>query len=176
MINRVRTHFVRQPDVCISSHELPVFYVYDPPGNLPCQHREATPAQQDLTVHNTSASIVHLVAIDHCLYGPADATRCDCALVRDEEIHFVEFKHGKNKNRKDRLRECIPQLAAAINDFVQAGIIAPHSAVRAIACVGFAEQHPPRGAAIEARILQLNRLVTADVAVDLYVADSTTFM
>ncbi|UOQ78614.1 hypothetical protein MUN84_08775 [Hymenobacter sp. 5516J-16] len=148
--------------------------MYDQPGNLPCQCRTESPEQTDLTVRNTGEAVVYLIAIDHCLYGSADAQRCDCALVREEEIHFVEFKHGLNKNRSARLKECIPQLAAAINDFVQAGIIAPHSVVRAIACVGFAEQRPPRSAAIEARILQLNLLVP-DVAVELYVEDSTEF-
>jgi hypothetical protein len=79
----------------------------------------------------------------------------------------IAFEHGKTKNRPERLRECIPQLAA--------GIIAPHSVVQAIACVGFAEQRPPRGVAIEARILQLNKLVAAGVVVELYVSDNTAF-
>lgn len=173
MIDRIQAHFVNHTS-CISSHTTPVVYVYDQPGNLPCLHRTEAPEQTDLTVHNFSAAAVHLIAIDHCLYGSSDAQRCDCALVREEEIHFVEFKYGANKNRSARLKECIPQLAATINDFVRAGVIAPQSVVRAIACVGFAEQRPPRGAAIEARILQLNQLVE-EVAVELYVNDSTEF-
>lgn len=173
MIERIRAHFADKTP-CISSHTTPLFYVYDQPGNLPCLHRVAGPEQTDLTVRNNQTETVHLVAIDHCLYSSSDAQRCDCALVCAEQIHFVEFKHGKSKNRPARLKECIPQLAAAINDFVQAGIIAPQSVVRAIACVGFAEQRPPRGAAIEARILQLNQLVK-EVAVELHVEDSTEF-
>lgn len=175
MIDRIRAHFASQPTACISSHTATEFRVYDPEGPFPCRHREDEPQETDLTVHNGGSATVHLVAIDHCLYGSADTTRCDCALVRQEEIHFVEFKHGKNKNRPDRLRECIPQLAAAINDFLRAGIIAPHSVVLAVACVGFAEQRPPRGAAIEARILQLNQLVLGEVVVELHVTDTTTF-
>lgn len=175
MIDRITAHFASRPQLCISSHAEAEFYVFDTDGDFPCRHRTAAPQDTDLTVRNTGAAAVHLVAIDHCLYSSADATRCDCALVRQEEIHFVEFKHGKNKNRPDRLRECIPQLAAAINDFVLAGIIAPHSVVQAIACVGFAEQRPPRGAAIEARMLQLNKLVAAGVVVELHVTDNTSF-
>ena len=175
MIARIRAHFANQPPACISHHAAAEFHVFDPAGTLPCRHRPDTPQATDLTVRNAGAVGVHLVAIDHCLYGPADATRCDCALMRAEEVHFVEFKHGKHKNRPDRLRECIPQLAAAINDFVRAGIIAPHSVVLAIACVGFADQRPPRGAAIEARILQLNKLILANVVVELHVADITGF-
>lgn len=175
MIDRITAHFAQQFSTCVSSHTAPEFWVYDPDGPHPCRHREDEPQASDLAVRNASSAAVHLVAIDHCLYGSADSVRCDCALVCQEEIHFVEFKHGKNKNRPERLRECIPQLAAAINDFWQAGIIAPHSVVLAIACVGFAEQRPPRGAAIEARILQLNQLVLGGVVVELHITDTTTF-
>lgn len=175
MIDRIKAHFTTQPFVCITQHSDAEFHIYDPEGSFPCRRRDDFPQETDLTVRNTGSTVVHLIAIDHCLYGSADATRCDCALVRQEEIHFVEFKHGKAKNRPDRLRECIPQLAAAINDFLLAGIIAPHSVVLAIACVGFAEQRPPRGAAIEARILQLNKLVSGNVAVELHITDHTAF-
>jgi len=174
MIERIRARFADKI-ACISSHTNSLLYIYDQEGNLPCTHRTNNPAQTDLTVRNNQKATVHLVAIDHCLYSSADTQRCDCALVRAEEIHFIEFKHGEIKNRPARLKECIPQLAAAINDFVQAGIIAPQSVVRAVACVGFAEQRPPRGAAIEARILQLNQLVQ-QVVVELHVEDSTEFL
>jgi hypothetical protein len=173
MIDRIQAYFTEK-DLCISSHTISVFYVYDQPGNLPCLHRTESPEQTDLTVYNNGTAVVHLIAIDHCLYGSGDTQRCDCALVCQDEIHFIEFKHGANKNRATRLKECVPQLAAAINDFIRAGIIAPQSVVRAIACVGFAGQQPPRGAAIEARILQLNQLVK-EVAVELYIDDSTEF-
>ena len=173
MIDRIRAYFTRAHR-CIDSHTNNSFYVYDQPGNSPCHHRAKNPEQTDLTVRNPKSALIHLVAIDHCLYGPADTRRCDCALVRGEEVHFIEFKHGVTKNRSDRLKECIPQLAAAINDFIQAGIIAPQSVVRAVACVGFVSQNPPRGAAVEARVLQLNKLVK-EVAVELYVADNTEF-
>lgn len=175
MIERITAHFAARHAPCLSSHTDALFHVYDPDGNHPCRQRADAPQETDLAVHNPAAALVHLVAIDHCLYSSGDATRCDCALVCGEEIHFVEFKHGKNKNRAERLRECIPQLAAAINDFYQAGIIAPHSAVWAIACVGFAEQRPPQGAAVEARKLQLNKLVANSVAVELLVTDHTVF-
>lgn len=175
MIDRIAAHFSNQRGGCISRHAEMEFHVYDPEGALPCRRREGAAQPTDLTVRNARSAAVHLVAIDHCLYGSTDATRCDCALVRQEEIHFIEFKHGKNKRRSERLSECIPQLAATINDFLRAGIIAPHSVVVAIACVGFAEQRPPQGAAIEARKLQLNRLVTGAVAVQLYVRDDTVF-
>ena len=175
MIERITAHFAARPVTCFSSHAEGLFHVHDPAGDLPCRHRDGEPQESDLAVYNAALATVHLVAIDHCLYGPTDATRCDCALVCSEEIHFVEFKHGNYRNRADRLRECIPQLAAAINEFYHAGIIAPHSIVWAIACVGFAEQRPPQTAAVEARKLQLNKLVADSIAVELRVADSTTF-
>ncbi|RFP67098.1 hypothetical protein D0N36_01035 [Hymenobacter lapidiphilus] len=109
------------------------------------------------------------------MYESGDSTRCDCALVRKQEVRFVEFKHGTFRRRADRIKECIPQLAATINDFIMAGIIAPKSVVLAIACVGFQEEFPPRTAQLDARILQLNKLVGSDVVVELLVTDSTTF-
>ncbi|NML67119.1 hypothetical protein HHL22_18090 [Hymenobacter sp. RP-2-7] len=175
MIERITAHFAARHALCLSSHTDALFHVYDPEGNHPCRHRVDAPQETDLAVHNPAAALVHLVAIDHCLYSSGDATRCDCALVCGEEIHFVEFKHGNYRRRTDRIKDCILQLAAAINDFLQVGIIAPHSAVQAIACVGFTEQRPPQGAAIEARKLQLNKLVGNSVAVELLVTDHIVF-
>jgi hypothetical protein len=109
------------------------------------------------------------------MYDSSDTTRCDCALVREQEIHFVEFKHGVKTRRSVRVKDCIPQLAATINDFIKAGIIAPGSEVLAIACVGFQEELPPRSAQLEVRTVQLNNLVEAGVAVKLLVTDATTF-
>jgi hypothetical protein len=174
MIDRITAHFAQQPAACISRHPEAEFHVYDQEGPHPCRHRTDEPQPTDLRVRNAGPVPVHLVAIDHCLYSSADAKRCDCALVRQDEIHFVEFKHGKFAKRAERLKECIPQLAAVINDFLQAGIIAPNSVVRAIACIGSAEQHPPQNAAIEARKLQLNLLVPS-VAVELFVTAHTSF-
>lgn len=175
MIERITAYFAARHAPCLSSHNDELFHVYDPEGNHPCRHREDAPQETDLAVHNPAAALVHLVAIDHCLYSSDDSARCDCALVCGEEIHFVEFKHGNFRRRTDRIKDCISQLASAINDFYQAGIITPHSMVRTIACVGFTEQRPPQGAAIEARKLQLNKLVAAPVAIELLVTDHTVF-
>ena len=142
---------------------------------LACTRRSGPAEANDLTVLNPAIQAIHLIATDKCLYSSADASRYDCALVCDEQIHFVEFKHGVNKRRPDRVKECIPQLAAAINDFYKAGILLPNTIVLAIACVGFTEEFPPRTASLDTRILQLNRLVEADIAVELRVTDTTAF-
>lgn len=172
---------------CISTHTNIVFHVYDPPlpeateesqiprRREPCTRRIGEPAITDLTVHNPSAHAVHLVAIDSCIYNSGDTTRCDCALVRNQDIRFVEFKHGVKTRRSERIKECIPQLAATINDFFKSGIIAPKSVVIAIACVGFQEEFPPRTAQLEVRLVQLNNLVEADVVVELLITDSISF-
>ncbi len=180
MITRILAAYPRHA-TCISPHAEVEFHVYDPPQllttdpALPCTRRVGTPEASDLAVQNPQGQTVHLVAIDKCLYSSADSTRCDCALVCGEKIHFVEFKHGVNKRRTDRVKECIPQLAAAINDFYKAGILLPKTVVLAIACVGFNEEFPPRTASLDARILQLNKLVDADIAVELRVTDVTLF-
>ncbi|MCR5888532.1 hypothetical protein LRS06_12290 [Hymenobacter sp. J193] len=170
---------------CISSHTDTVFHVYDPPlpeavegmpiKRQPCARRIGEPAANDLKVSNPQAHTIHLVAIDCCSYLSDDATRCDCALVREQDIRFVEFKHGTKTRRSERVKDCIPQLAATINDYFKAGIIAPKSIVLAIACVGFQEEFPPRSAQLEARLVQLNILVDADIVVELLVTDSITF-
>ncbi|MBG8552989.1 hypothetical protein [Hymenobacter guriensis] len=172
---------------CVSSHTDTEFHVYDPPLTVraegdtspirrqPCSRRIGEPQEADLKVSNPQAHIIHLVAIDACSYLSDDATRCDCALVRDQDIRFVEFKHGTKTRRSERVKSCIPQLAATINDYFKAGIIAPKSVVLAIACVGFQEEFPPRSAQLEARQAQLNLLVGDDIVVELIVTDSTTF-
>ena len=142
---------------------------------MACIRRSGPAEVNDLAVLNPVSQAIHLIAIDKCLYSSADTSRCDCALVCDEQIHFAEFKHGVNKRRTDQVKECIPQLAAAINNFYKAGISLPNTIVIAIACVGFTEEFPPRTASLDARILQLNRLVEADIAVELRVTDTTAF-
>jgi hypothetical protein len=171
---------------CISVHTDAVFHIYDPPLPEPsedeqpqrrqsCTRRIGEPQVTDLEVNNPQAQQIHLVAIDSCLYDSGDTQRCDCALVCAQEIRFVEFKHGNHRRRTERIKDCIPQLAATINDFYKAGLIAPKSEILAIACVGFQEEFPPRNASIEARVLQINSLVEGGIVVDLKVTDSTTF-
>ena len=180
MITRIPPAYPRHA-TCITLHTDESFHVYDPPQRLPtdpalpCTRRSGPVEVNDLTVLNPVSRAIHLVAIDKCLYSSADTSRCDCALVCEERIHFVEFKHGVNKRRTDRVKECIPQLAAAINDFYKAGILLPNTTVLAIACVGFTEEFPPRTASLDARILQLNRLVNDAIAVELQVTDTTVF-
>lgn len=188
MIDAIQAAYPSKRDFpCINAHTDILFHVYDPPlseaaeapeailRREPCARRVGEPVITDLTVHNPQEHAVHLVSIDSCMYESSDTTRCDCALVREREIHFVEFKHGVKTRRSERVKNCIPQLAATINDFIRAGIIAPGSEVLAIACVGFQEELPPRSAQLEVRTVQLNNLVEAGVAVRLLVTDTTTF-
>ena len=185
MIERIRTVYPpKEQPVCITPLTHPVFHVYDPLSleedepaeRLPCTYRLGLDKQdRELTVQNETGQPVHLVAIDCCLFASGDARRCDCALVQAEIIHFVEFKHGNSRRRTERIRECIPQLAHSINDFYSNGIFPARHAVLAIACVGFAEEFPPRNASLEALQARLNLLVAADVLVELRVTDTTRF-
>lgn len=174
----------KEQAVCITALAHPIFYVYDPlsldetgaAARLPCTYRLGAEKQdQELTVQNTTEQPIHLVAIDCCLFASNDPSRCDCALVQGETIHFVEFKHGKYARRTERIKDCIRQLANSINDFYSAGILPARHTVLAIACVGFTEELPPRNASLEALAARLNLLVAADVVVELRVTDTTLF-
>jgi hypothetical protein len=172
---------------CLSTHTDSEFYLFDPPlpereegsaeliKRRPTAKREGNAQTDDFTVKNKTASPVHLVTIDCCLYFSGDGSRCDCALAHEQQIRFVEFSHGVFRRRTARVEKCIPQLAATINDFYDLGVIPDGSVVQAIICVGFTEDFPPRTAITDARTLQLNRLVKAPVAVELRVSDETTF-
>lgn len=172
---------------CLSSHADPEFYLYDPPlaeredgssdpiKRRPTAKRESGVQINDFIVKNKTASPVHLVTIDCCLYQSGDGTRCDCAVAHEQQIRFVEFSHGVFRRRTARVEKCIPQLAATINDFYALGVIPAGSVVQAIICVGFTEDFPPRSATTDARSAQLNLLVKAPVAVELRVSDETTF-
>lgn len=172
---------------CISTHSDSEFYIYDsilpdrspeskePLKRLPTACRVGTYQPNDFTVKNFSDNPIHLVAIDCCMYESGDSTRCDCALVLEQDIRFIEFSHGNFRRRVNRVEKCIPQLAATINDFYAQGIIPAGAVVQAIVCVGFTEDFPPRTATIDARTAQLNLLVKAPVAVELRVTDVTVF-
>ncbi|TDN39750.1 hypothetical protein E4631_09270 [Hymenobacter sp. UV11] len=185
MIERIHAAYPpKEQAVCITTLFHPVFHVYDPLSlagdeateRLPSTYRLGPDKEdRELTVQNETGQPVHLVAIDCCLFTSDDPSRCDCALVQDATIHFVEFKHGNYRRRTDRIKDCIPQLANSINDFYANGILAARQAVLAIACVGFTEEFPPRTASLEAHQARLNLLVSVDVLVELRVTDTTLF-
>jgi hypothetical protein len=185
MIERILAAYPPKEQItCITALTHPIFYVYDPlsadttgaAARLPCTFRLGSEkGDKELTVQNISAQPIHLVAIDCCLFSSSDASRCDCALVQNENIHFIEFKHGNYKRRTERIKDCIRQLANSINDFHNTGVLPAHHSVVAIACVGFTDELPPRNASLEALSARLNLLISADVVVELRVTDTTIF-
>ena len=185
MITRIVAAYPpKEQAACVTPLAHPVFYVHDPlsldetgaAARQPCTYRVGqAKADRELTVQNGTGQPVHLVAIDCCLLASDDPSRCDCALVQGEIIHFVEFKHGKYTRRTERVRDCIRQLANSINDFYAAGILPPRHTVLAIACVGFTEEFPPQNASLEALQARINLQVSADVVVELRVTDTTIF-
>lgn len=189
MIDRIAAVYPpKKQTACIVALSHAIFHVCDPPlaerlpgsteplKRLPCTYRVGpTREDRELTVHNKSDQPIHLVAIDSCLFDSNDPSRCDCALVKEEIIQFVEFKHGNFRRRTERVRDCISQLAKSINDFYSKGILPARHTVLAIACVGFTEEFPPQNASLEALQARLNLLVSADVLVELHVTDTTVF-
>lgn len=185
MIERILAAYPpKEQASCVTALAHPVFHIYDPLSldstgaakRLPCTFRLGPDKEdRELTVQNKTTQPIHLVAIDCCLFASDDPSRCDCALVQDETIHFVEFKHGNYRRRTERIQDCIKQLANSINDFYNIGILPARHSVLAIACVGFTEEFPPRNASLEALSVRLNMLISADVLVELHVTDATTF-
>ncbi len=185
MIERIHAAYPpKEQVVCITELSHPAFHIYDPLSlageaateRLPSTYRLG-PEKEDreLTVQNETDQPIYLVAIDCCLFASNDPSRCDCALVQEETICFVEFKHGNYRRRTERIKDCIPQLANSINDFYKNGVLAARHVVIAIACVGFTEEFPPQNASLEAHQARLNLLVSVDVLVELRVTDTTIF-
>ena len=160
MIDRIRTSFAAQLSAtaaCLQEHSHLEFHVHDPHAD----HEGAGPcyvvttgmiAKADLHVRNTERRTVHFIAIDHCLYGDSNPSKCDCALVSGEKIYFVEFKNSENQvdstipKANTNPGDCLNQLAASIRDFYDRNIISPGQTVYAYASVGFPRHRPQSGA------------------------------
>lgn len=156
MLYAIRTAFepqMRAADCIEIRHEADVF-VHDPPApsRAPCEvYGGPLRSRFDLHIVNQAQKPVAVVLIDKCVYEFSKApSRCDCAVVVEDRIHFVEFKKpdrerssGGNDNFAEA-RDCIQQLATSINDFYDRGIIAPGTLVHAYACVGYLtpRRHP----------------------------------
>lgn len=153
MIKRITTVFeqeLQQANKCVEEHRYSEFFIHDPHPTKeksgPCYVVTAgRMAKTDLHIRNPQGQIVHLIAIDKCLYGDGDPTKCDCALLIKEQLYFVEFKTSET-DRHASPGDCIDQLAASIRDFYDLRVIEPGETVFAYACVGFTKEIPLNGA------------------------------
>lgn len=157
MIAAITSAFAEQlrAKPCLTSQPAAVFIVHDPPSPNPnpCLVVDTARAVSDLFVHNPRGRVVHLLAIDKCLYaygGPE--TRCDCALIIEGSIHFVEFK-THSSTHFGGAADSLDQLAASIDDFYDRHIIPQGALVHAIASIGYTRALPYNGARL--RELQL---------------------
>ena len=150
MIRRIRTAFQQQlqQQSCLVEYTHPGFFVHDPPPPpaTPCVVLiDERRTKSDLNVINTQEIPIHFLAIDKCLYSDDDNERCDCALIINQQLHFIEFKTSQ-ADRNTGPGECLRQLAASICEFYDRGIIKPGETVFAYACVGFTREIPYNGA------------------------------
>lgn len=150
MIRRITTAFQQQlqQQPCLEQHSHVSSFVHDPPPPpaKPCVVlTDARRAKSDLHVLNPERRQIHFLAIDKCLYGDGDSERCDCALIINQQLHFIEFKTSV-ADRNTGPGECIRQLAASICEFYDREIIEPGETVFAYACVGFTREIPYNGA------------------------------
>lgn len=163
MIRRISTAFQQQfrHQMCLKPHKHPDFFVHDPPPppHVPCVVlTDERKAKSDLHVINTQKREVHFLAIDKCLYNSGDGERCDCALIINQQLHFIEFKTSV-ADRNVGAGECIRQLAATICEFYDREIIEPGETVFAYACVGFTREIPYNGARLrEQQALLANKI------------------
>ena len=160
MIDRVRTSFAAQLSAtatCLQEHSHPEFHVHDPHADREgagacCVATTGMVAKADLHVRNTERRTVHFIAIDHCLYGDSNPSKCDCALVSGEKIYFIEFKNSENQldstipKANTNPGDCLNQLAASIRDFYDRDIIQSGQTVFAYASVGYPRSRPQNGA------------------------------
>lgn len=171
MIDRVRTSFASQLSAtanCLQAHTHPTFHVHDPdPAQEPKGPSYVVTtglrAKSDLLVRNPAQRVVHLVAIDQCLYTDTDPSKCDCALVSGDVIYFVEFKTSSGVNYSSP-GDCLVQLAASIRDFYDRAIIQPGQTVFAYASVGFPRHRPQNGAHHSDQLTSLQQKVQEGTA------------
>ena len=141
---------------CISSHAEAEFFVHDPPApsKAPCfSYTEEMQSVFDLRVVNPRQREIHLLRVDKCFYphGGRD-TRCDCALLAEQQLYLIEFKKPEleqandGKQRHANAGDCLPQLAASLKDFYDRGIIPYGAMVIAHVCVGYTHPSPYNGA------------------------------
>lgn len=72
-----------------------------------------------LKVRNHAEEQVALWKIDHCTFQSGDQARCDCALISEDLVVFVEMKDAKVKSRRIRRQEAYRQLSQTLEDFHQ---------------------------------------------------------
>ena len=173
MIAAISSAFVGS--LCVTSHQHTRFVVHDPPSPSPEPCRvlvETARSRSDFEVINPQQREVHLVAIDKCLYtygGPE--TRCDCALLIQEQSIFIEFKDVHSENRSGNASDCLDQLAASIDDFFGRQIIPAGATVYAYASVGHTRTLPYNGARLrELRGIFSTKVKTKAIRLRLIVA------
>ena len=176
MVERIRTAFKMHNGnkaSCLQSCEHPDFHVHDPPPpkakgevRLPCRVITDGPLTKAyLHVRNDSKQPIYFALIDHCIYDDSNPSKCDCALIRNENIYFVEFKNQEDKVGATTLNpfaspgDCLNQLAASIRDFYDRGIVKPGQTVYAYASVGYPRHRPQHGAHHQDQLSSLQRKV-----------------
>lgn len=74
-----------------------------------------------LSVINKQRKDVDFLKIDGCVYQSLDGERCDCSLLTNEKIYFIEFKEkndfSNKKSKKRSMNKAKSQIANTINNF-----------------------------------------------------------
>jgi hypothetical protein len=65
-------------------------------------------------LHNPNAAVLCFAAVDNCLLGPHDDSRCDFIIGNKQKLYFVEIKTNKTRQKHKAREEAYGQLDASI--------------------------------------------------------------
>ncbi len=118
------------------------FYIFDPPSetNQPVRIVNAKDEHQ-LIVSNLNEKTICLVKTDKCLFHH-EVSKCDCILIAENKVFFVEIKDTKKAQRHANRAKAIEQLENTLKSVIEQQIELSNFAVKAIICFKSAGNYP----------------------------------
>jgi len=97
----------------------------------------------DFKVINPNLKDIGFLAVDKCIFFDADKIKkCDCIVMDNDTLCFIEIKDCKSKNRSNRKREAKKQLKSTIEIFESKVKI--NRIKEAYLCVGVSQARPSK--------------------------------
>jgi len=140
MINNIKTFYPHCDS--LSCHEIhnTTFYIRDV-DNSKC---EAVQNPNDATccVENSNTDDIDFICIDKCVINNETIKKCDCAVIKNNVIWFIELKEVSfsgnrrldSQKRKNGRKKAVKQLASTINDFKSKGVDLSNYLVAGLIC------------------------------------------
>jgi hypothetical protein len=97
----------------------------------------------DFKVINLNQKKIGFLAVDKCVFFDEDTIKkCDCIIMDDETLCFIEIKDCKSRNRSNRKREAKKQLKSTIEFFESK--VEVNRTKEAYLCVGVSRTRPSK--------------------------------